>query len=596
MIAVTALILAGLFIFVHFQMDESKGLETEPIYSEAPEIPSQPAATPIPADHIDPPDYDPIKDFLASNDWSPESREHLLQQWDALPQTSKEALRKTRDFLSFGAELRTMIEEERGLAGGAASAAVNTLMAFGARLGLDLTPLDTSALSQTATPDSPNAAAPPTERMPPKPTTAPPEKQEKKSLPAATPVDTAPQESKNSEDSIQPEALIQEAPITQPETMQPPERSASMSSAALPDKHVDRTLIEADECRPLTSGRRTPNCRDRLKNGRQGPRMRLLPGSRFSMGRDDVADASPAHRVNIAYPFAITMHEVSQKEYSLYCRETGETCPAQPWKDDHLPVVNVSRDDAKRYAEWLSMQSSRGYRLPTEAEWEYAARAGTTTAYPLPESDLGSYAHFSDRHKEAAPLPRKPQRTNPNSFNLFHMAGNVREWVLDSWREGYEAAPGDGSPYLNQKSSEGVVRGGSYADGKKALQSSARQPLPAETKDVFTGFRLVRDIYLSPTRTNLTRWGDWWLGFQQDTHFTLQLLATSDPAQIQHLLEKYPDHFLKVISSPQSAHTYLLLHGLYDSMADAQAADQNLPETLKHEVTGSVVKPISELR
>ncbi len=98
--------------------------------------------------------------------------------------------------------------------------------------------------------------------------------------------------------------------------------------------------------------------------------------------------------------------------------------------------IPICRDDAEEYAKWLAMLSGRGYRLPTESEWEYAARAGTTTAYPVAKSYLATYAHFSDRSRAEAPLPRRPQKTNPNQFGIFNLAGNVREWVLESWTKG----------------------------------------------------------------------------------------------------------------------------------------------------------------
>lgn len=176
------------------------------------------------------------------------------------------------------------------------------------------------------------------------------------------------------------------------------------------------------------------------------------------------------------------------------------------------------------------------------------------------------------------------------------MAGNVREWVLDSWTDGYQAASRDGSPYQNKKEPNGIVRGGSYADNKDPLRSSARQQLPDKTKDVYTGFRLVRDVYLKGNQEDLSAWGDWWLHFQQDNHLTIQLLTTRDPLQTQRLIDKHPSHALKVVRSKQNPTSYRVLYGLYVSESAAVNAYQHLPKSLKNTGSDLLIKSIRELR
>jgi formylglycine-generating enzyme required for sulfatase activity len=138
--------------------------------------------------------------------------------------------------------------------------------------------------------------------------------------------------------------------------------------------------------------------------------------------------------------------------------------------------------------------TSNIYRLPNEAEWEYAARAGTTTPYPTGEEILISDAVFSDRKKLVSPLPKTDRSVNRNKFHLYHMAGNVREWVTDTWYNNYDGAPNDGSARKDGDASMRIVRGGSYADSADPLRSGAREKLQTETKDKFTGFRIVQEL------------------------------------------------------------------------------------------------------
>jgi formylglycine-generating enzyme required for sulfatase activity len=205
-------------------------------------------------------------------------------------------------------------------------------------------------------------------------------------------------------------------------------------------------------------------------------------------------EEQPVHQVMIARPFAVTINEISYAEYRAYCTQPGHECPKQPWDGEKRPVVNVSWNDAVDYAKWLSQATGEHYRLPTEAEWEYFARAGTTGDFwsgkPL---DL-SQAYFAS----AASAPDAPAELSQGGFNanpwgLLHVAGNVREWVADGWVANYEAAPADGSARAGSDELR-VVRGGSYHDPLPKLRSAARDKLAAPTRDAYTGIRLVREL------------------------------------------------------------------------------------------------------
>jgi formylglycine-generating enzyme required for sulfatase activity len=602
------LLLAGVWLFWWTSEPDPTAEDPNPTIADS-TSPSSPTPRPSVSEVQDAgasqADTDPIRAFLTANDWSSESRTRLLQQWQGLSPDVQKSVKSTTWFLSFSTELHTMIKEERGLAGDQPSAVVDSLVAFAAGLGLDFSLDPREPASLAPVPSPPRETEP--EKEPSEPAVAAPEH-------VATPPATEPVEPEE-------ETLIEEPDIAQepesrsdtkpsgqaddkPSAVQPRPAAEALPGVEPGEKTPVRPVVtpsaqqstRQENCRPVIRRSIIPKCRDRLKNGAKGPWLQLLPGGRYTMGQKQLEFASPAHRVSIAYPFAITTYEVSFGEFALFCRETDSVCPSQPWQDPDLPVVNVSQAQAKAYAQWLSMQSGRGYRLPTEAEWEYAARAGTTTAYPVPARDLGTYAHYSRHARETSPLPPKPQRTNPNKFGLFNMAGNVREWVLDSWLDHYEGVPLDGSPQQDERVAFGVVRGGSYADAEGPLQSSARTKLPKETQDVYTGFRLVRDIYLKSTRRDLPRWGDWWLSFQPDKLFTIRLTTFTGLDEARSLSEKHPKLALKVVSAKQPDVGYLLLSGLFDSEAAAGKAYQALPENLRQLGSGLVVKSIRELR
>jgi formylglycine-generating enzyme required for sulfatase activity len=265
---------------------------------------------------------------------------------------------------------------------------------------------------------------------------------------------------------------------------------ANAPASASPAPSAAPPQAASDPCRSARRGL----CHDTLPGGVEGPKLVLINAGSFAMGSAAHPEEQPVHQVTIANPFAVTISEISFGEYRVYCTQPGHECPKQPWDGEKRPVVNVSWNDAVDYAKWLSQATGQHYRLPTEAEWEYFARAGTHGDFwsdkPL---DL-SQAYFAS----AASAPDAPAELSQGGFNanpwgLLHVAGNVREWVADSWSPTYEGAPTDGSA----RSGAGdlrVVRGGSYHDPLPKLRSAARDKLGEQTRDVFTGIRLVREL------------------------------------------------------------------------------------------------------
>jgi formylglycine-generating enzyme required for sulfatase activity len=221
--------------------------------------------------------------------------------------------------------------------------------------------------------------------------------------------------------------------------------------------------------------------------------MAVIPAGAFDMGSTASSEEQPVHHVTIAQAFAVSVYEVSQGEFKQFCESTHRTCTPQPWAGDDYPVVNVSWDDAQAYTEWLSSVTHHHYTLPTEAQWEYAARAGVTGLFPSGTELSPTDANYSMLSKQTV-AARRSQKYNTNAFRLVHTVGNVREWVEDAWVKNFAGAPGDGSAVRSTQAPMRVARGGSYADGSARLRISLREGLEPSTKDVTTGFRIAREL------------------------------------------------------------------------------------------------------
>lgn len=256
-------------------------------------------------------------------------------------------------------------------------------------------------------------------------------------------------------------------------------------------KNVEQKIKNKAACKSSLVKSRKPYCRDMIENAGNGPTMVVIKGGNFIMGGKN-KDEQPAHEVAINSHFALSVHEISYGEYNLFCKSSNSLCPKQPWSGKDYPVVNITQNDASAYTEWLSKKTGQKYRLPSEAEWEYAARAGTQSKYPFGDEILITNAVYSDKKQLSAPLPKSDRSINKNKFRLYHMVGNVREWVADTWLEGYSDTPKDGSAHIESTANQYVVRGGSYADSADALRSGAREKL--SSADNYTGFRVLQEL------------------------------------------------------------------------------------------------------
>jgi formylglycine-generating enzyme required for sulfatase activity len=208
-------------------------------------------------------------------------------------------------------------------------------------------------------------------------------------------------------------------------------------------------------------------------------------------------DEGPQHEVNFANQFAVGKFEVTFDEWDA-CAANG-VCKQDPadwfWRRGKRPVTNVSWDDAQQYVAWVAKLTGKPYRLLTEAEWEYAARAGTATAYSWGD-DIGKGNANCDGcgsqfNKETAPVGS----FKPNAFGLYDMHGNVSEWVDDPWHGSYKGAPTDGSSWAKDgDATQRVVRGGSWYSYPQNLRAATRSWFTTVYRLDTLGFRLARTL------------------------------------------------------------------------------------------------------
>lgn len=237
------------------------------------------------------------------------------------------------------------------------------------------------------------------------------------------------------------------------------------------------------------------------------PELIVVPTGRFRMGdlnSDSGSDEKPVHNVEIAYPLAIGKYEVTFAEWDACVAASG--CTHQPddegWGRGTRPVINVSWEDAQEYVRWLSRETGQPYRLLSEAEWEYVARAGTTTKYRWGNKASHDHANYGKNECCGGIAAGKDRWVNtspvggfePNAFGLYDTAGNVWEWVEDCWNENYNGAPGDGSAWTSGNCDVRVVRGGSWSVKPRILRSAFRYRFISGYRNSNFGFRVARTL------------------------------------------------------------------------------------------------------
>ena len=220
------------------------------------------------------------------------------------------------------------------------------------------------------------------------------------------------------------------------------------------------------------------------------PVMVAIPAGRFAMGSEQGAEDEKPVRLIAVRAFSMSRYEVTVEQYLAYLRDTGQYAPAEVLQlTPNQPVTHISWDEAGGYVRWLSALTGKQYRLPSEAEWEYACRAGTTTArYHDSVNEIAW--HDGNAGDASKPVGLK----TPNAFGLHDMLGNVWEWVEDHWEDSYDGAPVDGSARLDADSDGRVLRGGSWSSNADWARSAARIRDRRNDWYLSFGFRLARTL------------------------------------------------------------------------------------------------------
>lgn len=279
---------------------------------------------------------------------------------------------------------------------------------------------------------------------------------------------------------------------------------------------------------------------------RDGPEMVVVPAGDFMMGspedeNDRMGNEGPRHRVTFNRGFAMARTEVTVRDFALFVEDTGYETDAERegssrvyklksgrmdqqsrvnWRHDYtgeragenLPVIHVSWNDAAAYANWLTELTGRTYRLPSEAEFEYALRAGSQTPYWWGEGspdddDVENVTGDDDdsptgarwnvafrRYEDGFWGPAPAGSLRPNPFGLYDMGGNVMEWVEDCWHDSFVRAPDDGSAWVNPGCNRRVIKGASWSSTPAMSRSAFRISSRADSTDMRVGFRVGRDL------------------------------------------------------------------------------------------------------
>ena len=254
---------------------------------------------------------------------------------------------------------------------------------------------------------------------------------------------------------------------------------------------ISRDITPATEMLPVRVFRDCPDC----------PELVEIPPGAYERGSGPdepghLATEGPVTRVTIKRSFAIGRYPVTFGEWDQ-CELEG-ACKHKPndrgWGRGTRPVFYVSWNDTRDFLTWLSARTGKSYRLPSETEWEYAARAGTSTAYPWGDAIGQRMANCKGCSEDGSDRTTPVGSFPPNRFNLFDMHGNVWQWVADCWNASYAGAPADGSPWLSGECEKTVVRGGAWGLTPQDVRSARREGDNKDLRSGRRGFRIARNL------------------------------------------------------------------------------------------------------
>ncbi len=276
------------------------------------------------------------------------------------------------------------------------------------------------------------------------------------------------------------------------------------------DRCAARVSVAAGLSEPLCI---KPGSGESFRDCPDCPEMVVAPRGSFMMGSsgeepEPFTGLSPLHKVTIAKPFAIGKFAVTFAEWQACAADGGcggYTPSNEGWGGSDRPVINVGWSDAKLYAGWLSRKTGQRYRLLSEAEFEYAARAGTTSLFWWGDSVSPSQANYDGGYSYAGG-PKGPYRRQtmpvksfePNPWGLYQVHGNVATWTEDCWVDNYNGAPRDGSARTTGNCEFRVTRGGSWYDYPHTLRVAVRLIMEPGRRTNHVGFRVARELLCQP--------------------------------------------------------------------------------------------------
>ena len=280
-------------------------------------------------------------------------------------------------------------------------------------------------------------------------------------------------------------------------------RDAAAPSGGAPAGGGDRVAPALDAGRRAAPGADLPAraAGTVFRDCAECPEMVVIPAGSFRMGcvsgRDCSNDEQPLHAVTVG-SFAVSKYEVTFEEYDRFTAATGREQAEDlfGWGRGRRPVMNVSWQDAQEYVAWLSAETGVSYLLPSEAEWEYAARAGTTTAYSWGNEIGDNQAHCIGCGSQWDSEMTAPVGSfGANAWGLHDMHGNVWEWVQDCWHDNYRGAPTEGRAWESgDDCSQSVLRGGSWNLNPRLLRAAYRDRNPTDYRNLNIGFRVARTL------------------------------------------------------------------------------------------------------
>lgn len=278
------------------------------------------------------------------------------------------------------------------------------------------------------------------------------------------------------------------------------EHNAEESPESTPtDERLAITAAQHTERETLEGDNSLMRFRDHFGDAGFAPLMQALPPGEFLMGdlnRMGDDNERPVRTITFDYAFALSVHEVTFAEYDQFAIATGRPLPDdEGWGREQRPVINVSWEDASDYTRWLADVTGEPYRLPTEAEWEYTARAGTISAWwwgneLIPAMAVCDGCGTQWDGQQTAPVGQLPA----NPWGFMDMHGNVDEWVQDCYSDHYSQAPEDGSAVLSGDCQLRVMRGGSWFDIPRVIRSSSRYRHTIDSRRNTWGFRVAVDL------------------------------------------------------------------------------------------------------